>query len=55
MTEGNGECKMEQRDIFRDVAVCFILVSEAENNGCLWASLGAQTVKNLPAMQETWV
>ena len=21
----------------------------------LWASLGDQTVKNLPAMQETWV
>ena len=22
---------------------------------CHWASLGVQTVKNLPAMQETWV
>ena len=22
---------------------------------CSWASLGAQTVKNLPAMRETWV
>ena len=22
---------------------------------CSWASLGAQLVKNLPAMQETWV
>ena len=21
----------------------------------LWASLGDQTIKNLPAMQETWV
>ena len=26
-----------------------------ENHSCVWVSLGAQTVKNLPAMQDTWV
>ena len=25
------------------------------NSLCTWASLVAQTVKNLPAMQDTWV
>ena len=37
----------------------FNVLSAEEGNGYplqyCWASLGAQTVKNLPAMQETWV
>ena len=31
------------------------LVSALASQWLLWASLAAQTVKNLPAMQETWV
>ena len=38
----------------------FHIVIEPINNvvivsGCQWASLAPQMVKNLPAMQETWV
>ena len=45
-----------------DMVGCSVLVNElssAAANVCiawsLWASLVAQRVKNLPAMQETWV
>ena len=34
--------------------MCFIYI-EAHIQTYIWASLVAQTVKNLPAMQETWV
>ena len=36
--------------------LCFSLVHKCPDYACVkWASLIAQSVKNLPAMQETWV
>ena len=35
--------------------ICLFLVGKMDLLHCYWASLVAQMVKNLPAMQETWV
>ena len=37
----------------QETQVCFL--AHAATVSPLWASLVAQTVKNLPAVQETWV
>ena len=38
-----------------DSSLCFFQPSFSHDVLCIWASLVAQLVKNLPAMRETWV